>query len=764
MNSQRAHSALYNDPYSSKSFYAGQDLKDRLLQPTVLVSIAALLVTSLLWTSSARLDILWDAFVFVVPYRALYTIDNLLHPPLVPRPMLQGPARTHAAKSALMQRVLGFDRPGGGVMGTVTQAGQRGLASFSGAMMALKGGSDRPPGLGNLDNSCYQNSILQGLASLKPLPRYLSDQLRHIELDAANQKKYHAAVTLRTLIADLNDASNHGRTLWTPGSLKNMSTWQQQDAQEYYSKLLDEIDREIVKAAQSNNKNSLPRLELKAAVTDEPTSVDDTTASQHSDDSGYQSISVSSTTESSAPSVSHNPLEGLVAQRVACVQCGHCDGLSMIPFNCLTLSLGLNSAEHDLFELLDAYAHIESIEGVECGKCTLLKMRRLLNTLLVRERASGTSRETMGQHGARMAAVEDALDRDDFEDKTITDKCQIPPNLKVTSTKTKQTVIARPPQSLVIHMNRSAFDENTGYMWKNSAAVRFPLLLDLGPWCLGSAGTFKRVDDQGEGEGEGQGEGEGKGPLPVVVPAHPDREEWLLRPRVSMVAGDRGQSKITGPFYELRAVITHYGRHENGHYVCYRKFPRSSPPKATKPMEAAKSRESVRNESEEPGDASDQDSGNEAEAETEWWRLSDDTVYKVDEETVLAQGGVFMLFYDCVDPASALTSQVQVKRGAGARRERHHTVMASSEKVLSSSPGEEAMTGNDDGSSTYTSVEEEVRPADRPEEAATPVPQAESHTSGKDGPSRAPPASDANSGTENVAAAETIASREAEAA
>ncbi len=40
---------------------------------------------------------------------------------------------------------------------------------------------------------------------------------------------------------------------------------------------------------------------------------------------------------------------------------------------------------------------------------------------------------------------------------------------------------------------------------------------------------------------------------------------------------DRGRPtpvKITGPIYELRAVVTHQGRHENGHFICYRKHAR----------------------------------------------------------------------------------------------------------------------------------------------------------------------------------------------
>jgi ubiquitin carboxyl-terminal hydrolase 1 len=408
-----------------------------------------------------------------------------------------------------------------------------------------------------------------------------------------------------------------------------MSTWQQQDAQEYFSKLLDEVDKEIAKA--SKTKHSLPSLGPEKPATAEE--------SPASSDSGYHST----TTSEASTGVIRNPLEGLVAQRVACVQCGHSDGLSLIPFNCLTLSLGVNAAEHDLYELLDAYSHIESIEGVQCGKCTLLKVQRLLNMVIDRARADNAPEEKLAEPLARLAAVEEAFEDDDYEDSTITERCKIAPSHKVNSTKTKQTVVARPPQSLVIHMNRSAFDENTGYMWKNGAAVRFPMTLDLGPWCLGSAGTYARVAGGDNGTG-----------IPIVGPARADEEEWLLTPRASMIAGDKGQSKISGPIYELSAVVTHFGRHENGHYICYRRFPRSSPPTAPEgegDEKKVSDGDGIEMEPLLPSEAEEEEQG------MEWWRLSDETVYKVDEASVLGQGGVFMLFYDCVDPSSVLTAQ-----------------------------------------------------------------------------------------------------------
>lgn len=642
MGSRYSHSDhLYGDFDAFRQTRVGANFQDRLLQPSVLVSLAALLVTSIIWLRTPAQGSPLGALVTFIPYRLLYSVENWLHPPIAPRPMLLGHARTRAAKKELLVKILGMDAHGGGIMGSVSQASQRGLSSMSGAMLSLKGVSDAPPGLGNLDNSCYQNSILQGLASLRPLPPYLSEQLRGINLE---ERKNDATVNLRTLIEDLNSVSNNGRTIWTPPALKNMSTWQQQDAQEYFSKLLDEVDKEVAKLSKA--KNSLPFFGRLDNVKDTP----------YSDDSGYSS-SVSSPTASTSSKAPRNPLEGLVAQRVACVQCGHSDGLSMIPFNCLTLSLGVNAAEHDLYELLDAYANIESIEGVQCGKCTLLKVQRLLKIVIDRARAANASDDKIAEPLSRLAAVEEAFENDDYEDQTITEKCKVTPTHKVNSTKTKQTVVARAPQSLVVHMNRSVFDESTGYMWKNSAAVRFPKTLDLGPWCLGSAGTYTRVADDAA-----------RGGVPVVKPAHPDREEWLLSPRASMIAGDRGQSKVSGPLYELSAVITHYGRHENGHYVCYRKFPRSSPPVSTEEQCDAEERpESATNGTEDvelqamaegQSSASSDAPSNDEDTEMEWWRLSDETVHRVDEATVLAQGGVFMLFYDCEDPNSVLASEV----------------------------------------------------------------------------------------------------------
>jgi ubiquitin carboxyl-terminal hydrolase 1 len=146
---------------------------------------------------------------------------------------------------------------------------------------------------------------------------------------------------------------------------------------------------------------------------------------------------------------------------------------------------------------------------------------------------------------------------------------------------------------LVIHVNRSVFDEYTGDQSKNLAEVAYPKILSLGPWCLGATSDAK------------------------------DQEEWRMDPSKSMIGSPSTDPRLQ---YTLRAAVTHYGRHENGHYICYREH-----------AEHVQTPESDTSSNNSPSN---------------WWRLSDDDVSAVSEEHVLGQGGVFMLFYERVNPSA----------------------------------------------------------------------------------------------------------------
>jgi ubiquitin carboxyl-terminal hydrolase 1 len=633
MTPQRDDFQTYYDArvQAHRQAHASSQVWDRYTQPSVLLPVLILALTVIYQRFGARIapdgiipfvvNSSWDALVYMMPRPLLEAIDSRCDTSLVPRPASETTLDTHAAKSKAMRRVLGLDRSGG-MMATVFQARNRAL-SVTGSALGLKANAIQPPGLGNRDNSCYQNSILQSLASLQPLPDYLERCLRSV--DKGNENK-EVAQTLKTLVSALNDASNNGRTLWTPSLLKSMSTWTQQDAQEYFSKVLDDIDKGLAKSLQSQRSQT---------GFESDSSKDETVASQHSDDSGYQSQSSSAKSQDAKPI--RNPLEGLLAQRVSCVQCGHSDGLSMTPFNCLTLSLELDRGFYDLHDRMNAYSKLELIEGVECPRCTLLKAKRLLTRLVDSMQEKQASEAMLAEPSQRLEAVETALEEDDFSDETLRDRCKISSQAKVTTTKTKQIVIARPPQSLAIHMNRSVFDPRTFDMMKNSAPVGFPLTLDLGPYCLGSASAPEQSSDE-------------------------DLEHWQLDAKASMIAGDRDTSKLVGPIYELKAAVTHSGRHENGHYICYRKYPCNEPPIVESAESEAEDSDSDPNVDSNSGEAQPEDAERvktrKDEPAMQWWRLSDDNVSKVDESFVLSLSpGVFMLFYDCVDPNMVLQSR-----------------------------------------------------------------------------------------------------------
>ena len=528
----------------------------------------------------------WNTLVYMTPSRLIaafdteYATDNE-NGHDQSRPSRHG----QAEKGNALRRILRLDN--GGIMqvfqSTRTLSNLRDMVQGR-PMHAL-------PGLGNWDNSCYQNSVLQGLASLASLPPFLAS--KNTETGESTRS------ALRDLASNLNDEDNIGRTLWTPAKLKNMSSWQQQDAQEYFSRLLDEVDKDV---SQNKTQNLSDPYQASLAINESAPPFRSLSSARKrlETPSSKTSSILRDLPEELQANMFRSPLEGLLAQRVGCQRCGFVEGLSLVPFTCLTLPLGRDWL-YDVRECLSEFTALESIEGVECVKCTLVQgerqMLEILETLQTPNQTPSPQAIALGDSvNQRLKMIRSALVDQDFTDN-ILKKGQIGPENRVSTTKSRQAVIARAPKALVLHINRSEFNELSGLQSKNYAKVQFPMHLSLDSWSLGALSK----------------------PSAPGIPV----ESWDTNPLTSMLAQ---KTYLEGSeCYRLRAVITHYGRHENGHYICYRQSPSKSIDRLEKDTDAQQERS--------------------------WWRLSDEDVTEVSQEEMLAQGGVFMLFYEQTKPA-----------------------------------------------------------------------------------------------------------------
>ncbi|EEP80223.1 predicted protein [Uncinocarpus reesii 1704] len=595
MNTYHRHPLSYS-VQSSGGHYIHDDLGSRWM-PYVSAIAYTFASSVLLYFLLIHLHVLppipfstlaWKLLVMLSPSPLVFALDKDITEGTTTKdgPVLHNSVGT-AAKEEALRRIFRFSR----IPFFSQGPGQRNSSSSFPKSTVVA-----PPGLGNFNNSCYQNSVIQGLASLRQLSAFLNNSLESF----GHAREMSTHVSLKATIIQLNDLSNTGRRLWLPGELKSMSSWQQQDAQEYYSKVIEQIDKEISQASKLKAMDD----GFKSGITSDQKTQAAPTGSQ-----GCDILKRFGFVDLVGPF--DNPLEGLTVQRVGCMTCGYCEGLSLIPFTCLTVPLS-QRMEYDVRDCLDDYTALEPIEGVECTKCTVLRVESGLVEFLDKleaqdciqlepsEKAQKEALRKMTE--SRLHAVRGVLSQEDFSEKTLLEKCRLNPKNRVSSTKSRQSVIARAPKSLAIHINRSVFDELTGVLRKNYAKVIFPDILDLDEWCLGSKQSKKEDDDL--------------------------TENWEADPTKSMLSSPNSTFQSLNRRYELRAVITHFGRHDDGHYICYRKISFESP-RPTSLVEHGLD-------------------GNERKND-QWFELSDADVTPVSKNHVLSQGGVFMLFYELIE-------------------------------------------------------------------------------------------------------------------
>jgi ubiquitin carboxyl-terminal hydrolase 1 len=183
-----------------------------------------------------------------------------------------------------------------------------------------------------------------------------------------------------------------------------------------------------------------------------------------------------------------------------------------------------------LYEMLDDYVRLDLIDERVCRKCSLLATVDRLQAAVDAPLAPDAGKRAITTAKRRrrdLATLRAHLDAGDFEDDDLADLALD----RAERPATKQSMFARPPRVLAVHLVRSTAYRSGGAV-KNPCRVAVPAVLDLGPYTTSPA-------------------------LPV-------------RPQSSMGAAPPSMtSRAPRHRYRLTSVVEHFGTHSYGHYIAY---------------------------------------------------------------------------------------------------------------------------------------------------------------------------------------------------
>ncbi|KAF9125183.1 hypothetical protein BG015_004940 [Linnemannia schmuckeri] len=209
---------------------------------------------------------------------------------------------------------------------------------------------------------------------------------------------------------------------------------------------------------------------------------------------------------------------------------------------------------------------------------------------------------------------------------------------------TKHSMIAKPPQALCLHLNRSMFT-SSGQMAKNPCKVVFDSQLDFtrfttsGHLTTVPTKSMSRRGSLSETVSNNKSTSSSNERIPLSTPASFSRTfssssmlsasslssspMTLTRTAGLTAASSTGRDDRTEDedeervLYRLWSVVVHLGSHNSGHFVTYRRIPCSN------------------------GDQSSREASN----EDKWWRISDEDVQIV-EWTLVKNAEAYMLYYE----------------------------------------------------------------------------------------------------------------------